>query len=143
MGIVWQQLQFSRLVLNPNNEVTSQEIIIHGTRATTQGSSSMHKHFRRKPISFKDNHQDSDILIHSTAKFCFIPSVTKISSKFCSEVFFFCLQLYTHCKTILYHMILNEINIKMNHTINTLTLILHIIYLDHNRHNCLVNNLVS
>lgn len=52
-----------------------------------QGSSSMHKHFRRKPISFKDNHQVSDILIHSIAKFCFIPLVTNISVSFAVRFF--------------------------------------------------------
>lgn len=86
-----------------------------------QGSSSMHKHFRRKTINLKANHQVSDIITHSISKFCFIPLVTTSNGKICSEVFFFCLQLYIHCKTILYHMILNEINIKMKHTINTLT----------------------
>lgn len=61
-----------------------------------------------------------------TPKLCITPLVTKMN-KFCSEVWFrcFCLQLYIHIAKSAY-MILNEINIKMNHTINT-TLILHII----------------
>lgn len=78
---------------------------------------SMHEHPRRKPINFKYNHQVSSILAHSISKVLLKPLVTKIN-KFCSEDFFL-LQLYTQCKTTLHYMILNEINIKMNHTINT------------------------